>query len=67
MTLEDIKAMTKETLTPAEVADILCVNPHWIRVAARDKPELLGFPVIRYGSRTKIPRRAFIKFMEGQK
>lgn len=65
MTLEDIKNMDQETITPAVAAQVLGMNPHYIRLVARQKPELLGFPVIVYGSRTKIPRRAFIKFMEG--
>ena len=34
-------------------------------VAARDAPEQLGFPVVRIGSRTKIPREAFVRYMEG--
>lgn len=65
MTLDDIKKMDAPILTPAIAAEILGCDPHYIRVAARDAPERLGFPVIRLGSRTKIPRVAFIKFMEG--
>ena len=65
MTLEDIKAMTGEIITPAVAAEVLGADPHWLRVAARTKPELLGFPVIVMGSRVKIPRRAFIKYLEG--
>lgn len=64
MTLEDIKKMDCETITPAVAAQVLGMNPHYIRVAARTKPELLGFPTIVYQSRTKIPRRAFIRYLE---
>lgn len=67
MNLEDIKNMDRDTITPAIAAKVLGCDPHYIRVAAKDKPELLGFPVSRIGSRTRIPRLAFIKFMEGGK
>lgn len=65
MTLDDIRAMDKEVITPAIAAQVLGCDPHWIRVAARDHREWLGFPVIRINSRTKIPRLAFIRYMEG--
>lgn len=65
MTLEDIKNMECETITPAVAGEVMGINPHYIRVAARTRPDLLGFPTVVYNSRTKIPRRAFIKFMEG--
>ena len=65
MTLQGIKGMDKEILTPAEVAPILSCNPHWLRLTAREHPEWLGFPVICIGNRVKIPRRPFIEFMEG--
>lgn len=64
MTLEDIKNMYQETISPAVAAQVLNMDPHYIRVAARTRPELLGFPTIVYNSRTKIPRRAFIRYME---
>jgi len=64
MTLEDLKQMDCEVITPAIAAQIIGCDPHYIRIASRDCPERLGFPVVRYGSRTKIPRRAFIHYME---
>jgi hypothetical protein len=63
MTLTEIINSTKETLTPADVAPVLNCDPHSIRVQARDCPERLGFPVVRVGSRTKIPRQQFLRFM----
>ena len=66
MTLDDIKTMDKEFLVPAEAAKILGCDPHYIRVAARQCPGALGFPVICLGNRTKIPRRAFVRYMEGR-
>ena len=65
MTLDEIKQMTRETITPAIAAKVIGCDPHELRLRARYRPDLLGFPVILYGNRTKIPRRAFIRFMEG--
>ena len=64
MTLEELKNYDKETITPNIAGQVLHMNPHWIRLTARECPEQLGFPTIVYGSRVLIPRRAFIKFME---
>lgn len=67
MTLAELKKLDCDVITPAMAAEILHCNPHYIRVAARECPERLGFPVFRCGNRTHIPRLAFIKFMEGEK
>ena len=67
MTLDDLKRLDREFLTPAQVAEILNCSAHGIRIWARQQPEQLGFPVCVIGSRTKIPRRAFIAWMEGKK
>lgn len=66
MTLDDLKRLDREFLTPAQVAEVLGCDPQGIRVWARQRPEGLGFPVCLVGSRTKIPRFAFIRWMEGQ-
>lgn len=66
MTLDDLKRLDREFLTPAQVAEVLGCDPHGIRVWARQRPEGLGFPVCLIGSRTKIPKRPFIQFMEGK-
>lgn len=65
MTLEDIEAMEGEIITADIAAKILQCNPAYIRVAARQCPERLGFPVSVCGHRVRIPRRAFISFMRG--
>lgn len=65
MTLEEVKAIDREYLTPAQVASVLGCDPHGIRVWARECPDELGFPVIVIKHRVRIPRRAFIRFMEG--
>jgi len=66
MTLDEIRNSTKEVLTPAEVAEVLGCDPQDIRLTAKRCPERLGFSVCVIGTRTKIPRRAFIKWIEGQ-
>lgn len=63
MTLDDIKAMNTSVITPAVAARVLECDPHYIRVAAVQCPEQLGFPVSRIGNRTKIPRIPFLRFM----
>ena len=63
MTLEDIIRSDKPCITPQDAADVLQCSAQLIRIQARDNPEALGFPVIRVGNRTKIPRKAFVRFM----
>jgi len=66
MSIEEIRRMDDPLLTPEQAAQVLGCNPQSIRVAAREKPELLGFPVIRVGTRTKIPREPFLQFITGR-
>ena len=66
MTLDDIRAMTDAVITPAVAGRVLGCDPASIRVAAREDPGALGFPVILIGSRVKIPREAFVRFLEGK-
>lgn len=68
ITLDDIKRMDKELLTVQDVEKLLKVNGTTIRRAAREHPETLGFPVMLFGKggkQVRIPRRAFVKFLEG--
>lgn len=50
-------------LTPRDVAGLLGMNHYNVSLIARDCPERLGFPVLRSGNRTKIPRKAFLRFL----
>lgn len=63
MTLDDIRQINREFLLPREVAEIMGCDAQDVRVAARQRPDLLGFPVCVVGSRVKIPRRPFLRFM----
>ena len=53
----------REFFTAAEVCGVLGSDPQTIRDTARQRPELLGFPVILTGCRVKIPRIPFLRFM----
>lgn len=63
MTIDDIRSSETVTITPEQASGFLGCNPQSIRVAARQKPELLGFPVIVMGTETKIPRVPFLRFL----
>ena len=67
MTLDEIRNSTKEVLTPADIASVLGADAQDIRLTARLHPERLGFNVAVIGTRTKIPRLGFIRWMEGEK
>ena len=66
MTLAEIEALPGEVLTCQQIAPVLGANPATIHLQATDRPELLGFPVIVMGSRVKVPKAAFIRFMRGE-
>ena len=60
--LEEIRQLDKANLTPVEAARVMHCNPDLIRIAARQRPELLGFPTVVVGTRTKIPRIPFLRY-----
>lgn len=66
MTLDDLRRLPVDILTPAQVAPFLGTNPETLRWQAREEPSALGFPVIVMKSRVKIPRLPFIKFMTAE-
>jgi hypothetical protein len=63
MTLRDLEALNTNFLTAAQIAPILGANPHYIRIQAQQAPQKLGFPVVVLGTRVKIPKIPFLKFM----
>lgn len=65
MTIEEIKQSTDAFITPAVAASVIGCDPNNIRLTAKQRPELLGFPVCVIGRRVKIPRLPFIQFVEG--
>lgn len=65
MTAEELRASGKETATVSEIGEILGISPLSIRLQAREDASKLGFPVIVYGCQTRVPVRAFLRFLEG--
>lgn len=70
MTMNEIKSLKKDYLTPNDVAGCLGCAPYNINVQVREDKQRgvnsFPFPTIMIKSRVKIPRVAFIKAMEGQ-
>ena len=66
MTLKELEQLPKEMLVPTDIAPILGCKPYYINVATRDGRNPFPFPVIRMGSRVRIPKTPFIKFMRGE-
>ena len=64
-TLQEIEALDKTMLIPADVAGYLGCDPYSINVAAKSAPGLLGFPIIVMGSRVRIPKEGFVRFCRG--
>lgn len=56
----------RDLLFATDVAPVLGVDANSIRRQADVEPAALGFPVIRVGSKTLIPRRPFIQFILGK-
>ncbi len=65
MSLDELRATEEAFITPKVAAKFLGCSPQLIRQMAKDEPDKLSFPVQRVGNRTKIPKEAFIRFMEG--
>jgi len=63
VTLEELQKSTEIFVTPADVAPILKCDPQCIRKQAQTDPSQLGFPVIVQGSRVRIPRIPFLRFI----
>ena len=66
MTLEQLEALDKEMLVPKDIAPILKCSPYAINVATQDGKNPFPFPIIRMGTRVRIPKRPFIKAMRGE-
>lgn len=63
--LEAIKAMEELMITPEDIAPVLGVDPHSIRLQAENDISKIKF-AIRIGHKTIISRLAFIRFVEGE-
>ena len=66
MTLKELEQLETEVLTPTQVAPILGCTPYTINVATRDGRNPFPFPIIRMGTRVRIPKMPFLKAMRGE-
>lgn len=66
LSLDDVRAMDREMLTADVVSQVVEIDPHALRLMARERPELLPFPYMVYGHQVRFPRLAFIRWMEGR-
>lgn len=66
MTLTEIATSDKSFLTPQDVAGVIHCRPHNINLQAQADPKKLGFPVSVIGTRVRIPRVGFLKWLEGK-
>ena len=64
MTYRQIKESRKNMLVPTDISDILDCTPHSINVQAQLDATKLGFPVCVMGTRVRIPRLAFLHWLE---
>ena len=53
----------REWFTAEEVCGVLHADPQTLRLTARQRPELLGFPAIVMGNRVRFPRIPFLRYM----
>lgn len=64
--LRRIEALPKTMLVPTDVCKYLGCSAYRINVVTRDGKNPFPFPVIRIGSRVKIPKIPFLKAMRGE-
>lgn len=64
--LDRIAALPKDMLVPTDICKYLGCSAYTINVATRDGKNPFPFPVIRLGTRVKIPKIPFIKVMRGE-
>lgn len=65
MTIEEIEAMDRNTLTVKQVAEFLGKDPQVIRDQAERDIRCLGFPICKAGHSYCIPRLGFIAWVKG--
>lgn len=66
MTLEEIEKLPKDMLVPTDIAGYLGCAPYTINIRTRDGKNPFPFPIIRLGTRVRIPKIPFIKAMRGE-
>lgn len=64
--LDRIAALNKTMLVPTDICKYLGCSAYTINIATRDGRNPFPFPIIRLGSRVKIPKVPFLKAMRGE-
>lgn len=64
MTFAEIERCNKDFLTPQDVSEVLGCHPYSINVQAREDIGRLGFPASLIGTRVRIPREGFIRWVK---
>lgn len=64
--LNRIEALPKEMLVPTDICKYLGCSAYTINVCTRNGNNPFPFPVIRMGTRVRIPKTPFIKAMRGE-
>ena len=64
--LARIEALPKEMLVPTDICKYLGCSAYTINVATKDGKNPFPFPVIRMGTRVRIPKQPFIRAMRGE-
>lgn len=64
--LARIEALPKDMLVPTDICKYLCCSAYSINIATRGGKNPFPFPVIRMGTRVRIPKVPFIKAMRGE-
>ena len=64
--LKALEVDDRMLLLASDIAPVLGVDPNSIRKQADVEPGALGFPVIRIGSKTLIPRVPFLVYITGK-
>ena len=66
MTLQEIEALPRDMLLPKDICGYIGCAQYAINVATRDGKNPFPFPVIRIGTRVRIPKIPFLKAMRGE-
>lgn len=70
MTLEQIESLDRDFLIPGDIAPILGTTGYAITLQVREDKQnginSFPFPTIKIGNRVKIPRKPFLKAMQGE-
>ena len=66
MTLQELREMTDDTITPATAAKVLGCTGFLLGKMCKEEPQRVPFPFICIGRKTIIMREGFISWAEGR-